>query len=62
MAKITKCFNYGNFHIHRYLKLLGRQYTYCQKMWFCQRSKFYSKTAISAVNLKLPSTTCLYLS
>ena len=26
MAKITKCFNYGNFHIHRCLKLFGRQY------------------------------------
>jgi len=24
MAKIIKCFNYGNFHIHRYLKLFGR--------------------------------------
>jgi len=26
------------------------------------RSKFYPKTAISAVNLKLPVTACLYLS
>jgi len=31
MAKITKCFNYGNFHVHRCLKLLGRQYIFCQK-------------------------------
>jgi len=35
MAKITKCFNYGNFHIHRSLKLLGRQYIFADKMWFC---------------------------
>jgi len=40
MAKITKCFNYGNFHIHRCLKLFGKQYAFCQKMWFCQRSNF----------------------
>jgi len=52
MAKITKSFNYGNFHIHRCLKLFGSQYIFCQKTWFCQRSKFYPKTAIFAVNIK----------
>jgi len=31
MAKITKCFNYGNFYIHRCLKLFGRQYIFCGK-------------------------------
>jgi len=33
MGKITKCFNYGNFHIYRYLKLFGRQYRpiFCRK-------------------------------
>jgi len=31
MAKITKCFNYGNFHIHRCLKLFGKQYIFCRK-------------------------------
>jgi len=30
-AKITKCFNYGNFYIHRCLKLFGKQYTFCRK-------------------------------
>ena len=28
MAKTTKCFNYGNFQIHRCLKLFGRQYIF----------------------------------
>jgi len=31
MAKITEFFNYGNFHIHRCLKLFGRHYVFCQK-------------------------------
>jgi len=31
VAKIAKCFNYCNFHIHRCLKLFGRQYIFCQK-------------------------------
>jgi len=57
MAKITKCFNYGNFHIHRCLKLFGRQYKKCD---FAKEAIFYLKTAISSVNLKLLVTTCLY--
>jgi len=31
MAEITICFNYGNFHIHRCLKLVERQYIFCRK-------------------------------
>jgi len=31
MAKITKCFNYGNFYIHTYLKLFGKQYIFRRK-------------------------------
>jgi len=30
MAIITKCFNYGNFYIHRCLKLFGKQHI-CRK-------------------------------
>jgi len=59
MAKITKFF-YGNLHVHRCLKLFGRQYIFCQKCGFAKEASFYFKTAISAVNLKLPVTTCLY--
>jgi len=33
---------------------------FAKKMWFCQRSNFFLKTAISAVNSKLLVTTCLY--
>jgi len=63
MAKITKCFNYGNFHIHRCLKLFGRQYIFGRQYKKCDFAKeaiFYLKTAISSVNLKLLVTTCLY--
>jgi len=56
-----KMFNYGNFHIDRCLKLFGRQYIFCYKMWFYRRS-FHLKTAIFAANLKLLITTCFYLS
>jgi len=62
MAKITTCFSYGNFHIHWCLKLFGRQHIFCQKCGFAKEASFHLKTAISAVNLKLPVTTCLYLS
>jgi len=31
-------------------------------IFFAKEASFYPKTAISAVNLKLPATTCLYLS
>jgi len=33
MAKITKCFNCGNFYIHRGLKLLG-------SLFFADKKKF----------------------
>jgi len=62
MAKITKCFNYGNFHIHRCLKLFGKQHIFAEKCGFTKDASFYPKTAISAVNLKLPVKTCLHLS
>ena len=62
MAKMTKGFNFGNFHIHRCLKLFGRQYIFAKKCGFAKEASFYLKTAISGVNLKLPVTTCLYLS
>jgi len=29
--KIKKCFNYGNLHKHRRLKMLGRQYIFYQR-------------------------------
>jgi len=37
---------------------------YCllKKCGFAKEASFYPKTAISALNLKLPVTTCLYLS
>jgi len=31
MAKSAKCSNYGNFYIHRCLKLFGKQYIFCRK-------------------------------
>jgi len=40
MAKNTNCFNYGNLHNHRGLKMLGRQYIFAKEIWFGQRSKF----------------------
>ena len=40
MAKITKCFNYGNFHINWCIKLFGDSIFFVEEMWFCQRSKF----------------------
>jgi len=57
MAKITTSFNYGNFHIHRCPKLFGRHFA--KKCGFAKEESFYLKTAISAINLKLPVTTCL---
>jgi len=54
MAKITKCFDYGNFHIHRCLKLFGRQYILLTKCYFAKGASFHPKTAISSINLKLP--------
>jgi len=33
---------------------------FVKKMWFCERSNIYLKTAISAVNLNLPISNCLY--
>jgi len=54
-------FNYGNFHIHhRYLKLFGGSIFFAKKCGFAKEASFYPKTAIFAVNLKLPVTTCLH--
>jgi len=39
------------------LNYLESSIFFAEKMWFCQRSKFYPKTAIAAVNIKLPITT-----
>jgi len=55
MAEITICFNYNNFHIHRCLKLVERQYIFCRKKCdFAKEASFCPKTAISAINLRLP--------
>jgi len=35
---------------------------FCQNCGFAKEASFYPKTAIFAVNLKLPVTTCFYLS
>jgi len=35
---------------------------FAKKYGFAKEASFYLKTAISAVNLKLPVTTCLYIS
>jgi len=35
---------------------------FSEECGFAKEASFYPKTAISAVNLKLPVTTCLYLS
>jgi len=60
MAKMAIFFkSYGQMKIpYSYwcFKLFGRQ------RFFAKEACFYPKTAISAVNLKLPVTTCLYLS
>jgi len=54
-------FNYGNFHIHRCLKFIkGSIIFFAKKCGFAKESNFYLKTAISAVNLKLPATSSLY--
>jgi len=39
----------------------SRPIVFAKNMSFCQRSKFYPKTAILAGKLKLLVTTCLYL-
>jgi len=63
VAKITKCFNNDNFHVHRCLKLFQKAVYFLPKTCsFIKEASFYPTTAISAVNLKLPITTCLYLS
>ena len=41
MAKTTKCFNYGKFHIHRCLKLFGKQYIFCQKNVVLPKKQFF---------------------
>jgi len=61
-AKITNCFNYGNFHIHRSQIVQKAAYCSLKKCGFAKEASFYPKTTISAVNLKLPVTTCLHLS
>ena len=43
MAKTTKYFNYGNFHIHGYLKLFGMQYFLIKKCSFAKEASFYPK-------------------
>jgi len=54
MAKITKRLNYGNFHIHRYFKLFGRQYIFCQRNKFLPwNSNFCCKLKITYYNLSL---------
>jgi len=35
---------------------------FAKKCGFAEEANLYLKTAISAVNLKLPVTTCIYLS
>jgi len=35
---------------------------FAEKCGFTKEARFYPKTAVSALNLKLPITTCLYLS
>jgi len=57
MAKITKCFNYVNFYFHGVLKFFGRGYIFCQKKFGCAKeARFNTKTAISAMNVKLRVT------
>jgi len=60
MAKITKCFNYGNFLIHVSQIVRKTVFFLPKKCGFAKEASFYTKIAISAVNLKLPVTTRYY--
>jgi len=60
IANIAKCFNYGNFHIHRCLKLFGRLYIFCRKnvvlpkkQVFTLIQQFLRKLKITCYNLLL---------
>jgi len=58
-AKITKCFNCGNFYIRRGLKLFGSVFFAGNNCFFDKESSFNPKTAISAMNLTLCTAACL---
>jgi len=62
MARITNCFNCGNFHFIGVSNCLEGSIPFAKKYGFAKEASFYLKTAISGVNLKLPVTTCLYIS
>jgi len=60
MAKITRCFNYVISIFIGVPNCLEDSIFFAKKCGFAKEAIFY-QTAISAVNLKLPVTTCLYL-
>jgi len=53
VAKITKCFTYGNLYNDRGLKMFGRPYLFCQKIWFSNRCKFWPQNSNFCHELKI---------
>jgi len=62
MAKIKKCFTVAISILIGVSNCLEGSIFFAKKCSFAKEASFYLKTAISTVNLKLPVTTCLYLS